>query len=72
MLGNPGDVWKLAMDLLPYDLTTSIWQRIANLNERYDALISADKAADAAECWVKDGLVTAMNRFNGSAVEDPR
>ena len=28
-----------------------------------------DKAADAAECWVKDGLVTAMNRFNGAALE---
>jgi PTH1 family peptidyl-tRNA hydrolase len=34
--------------------------------------VTLDKAADAAECWVKDGLVTAMNRFNGSAVEDPR
>ncbi len=28
-----------------------------------------DKAADAVECWVKDGLVTAMNRFNGAALE---
>ena len=26
-----------------------------------------DKAADAAECFVKEGLVTAMNRFNGPA-----
>jgi peptidyl-tRNA hydrolase, PTH1 family len=34
--------------------------------------VTLDKAADAAECWVKDGLVTAMNRFNGSAVEDLR
>ncbi len=26
-----------------------------------------DKAADAVECFVKEGLVTAMNRFNGPA-----
>lgn len=29
-----------------------------------------DKAASAAECWIQEGLVTAMNRFNGPAVED--
>jgi PTH1 family peptidyl-tRNA hydrolase len=27
--------------------------------------VTLDKAADAVECWVKEGLVTAMNRFNG-------
>ena len=24
-----------------------------------------DKAADAVECYIRDGLVTAMNRYNG-------
>jgi PTH1 family peptidyl-tRNA hydrolase len=28
-----------------------------------------DKAADAVECFLKEGLVTAMNRFNGPASE---
>ena len=27
--------------------------------------LSLDKAADAVECFVRDGLVTAMNRYNG-------
>ena len=27
--------------------------------------LTLDKAADAVECFVRDGLVTAMNRFNG-------
>lgn len=26
---------------------------------------AADRAADAVECWVKEGLGPAMNRFNG-------
>ena len=29
--------------------------------------VTLDKAADAAECFIKEGLVTAMNRFNGPA-----
>ena len=29
--------------------------------------LTLDKAADAVECFVRDGLVTAMNRFNGPA-----
>ena len=31
MLGKPGDGWKLAMDLLPYERSTCFWQRIAYL-----------------------------------------
>jgi PTH1 family peptidyl-tRNA hydrolase len=26
-----------------------------------------DRAADAIECWLRDGLVTAMNRYNATA-----
>jgi alkylation response protein AidB-like acyl-CoA dehydrogenase len=39
LLGAPGDGWKLAMDLLPYERSTCFWQRIAYLYARFDALI---------------------------------
>ena len=44
MLGKPGDGWRLAMDLLPYERSTCFWQRIAYLYTRFDRLL-----ADAAE-----------------------
>ncbi len=52
MLGNVGDGWQLAMDLLPYERSTCFWQRIAYLYSRLDSLIDAVKselgpAADA-------------------------
>ena len=52
MLGKPGDGWRLAMDLLPYERSTCFWQRIAYLYSRLDALVDAVKtelgpAADA-------------------------
>ncbi len=43
MLGNPGDGWRLAMDLLPYERSTCFWQRIAYLYSRFDALIEEVK-----------------------------
>ena len=39
MLGKPGDGWRLAMDLLPYERSTCFWQRIAYLYSRFDALV---------------------------------
>ena len=39
MLGRPGDGWRLAMDLLPYERSTCFWQRIAYLYARFDELI---------------------------------
>jgi alkylation response protein AidB-like acyl-CoA dehydrogenase len=51
MLGKPGDGWRLAMDLLPYERSTCFWQRIAYLYSRLDALIhdvrGVGQAADA-------------------------
>ncbi len=44
MLGNPGDGWQLAMDLLPYERSTCFWQRIAYLYARFDELIAEVKA----------------------------
>ena len=49
MLGNPGDGWRVAMDLLPYERSTCFWQRIAYLYERFDRLIEEVAAPDDAE-----------------------
>ncbi|OBK97936.1 acyl-CoA dehydrogenase [Mycobacterium asiaticum] len=46
MLGRPGDGWRLAMDLLPYERSTCFWQRIAYLYSRFDALIAESVDAD--------------------------
>lgn len=48
MLGQPGDGWRLAMDLLPYERSTCFWQRIAYLYSRFDALISEVSAQGEA------------------------
>jgi hypothetical protein len=32
--------------------------------------MTLDKAAQAIETFIKEGIVTAMNRFNGSADKD--
>jgi alkylation response protein AidB-like acyl-CoA dehydrogenase len=39
MLGNPGDGWQLAMDLLPYERSSCFWHRISHLFARLDGLI---------------------------------
>lgn len=44
MLGEVGDGWQLANDLLPYERSTCFWQRIAYLYTRLDRLIA--QAAD--------------------------
>jgi alkylation response protein AidB-like acyl-CoA dehydrogenase len=49
MLGQPGDGWRLAMDLLPYERSTCFWQRIAYLYSRFDALIAEANAPDEYE-----------------------
>ena len=48
MLGKPGDGWRLAMDLLPYERSSCFWQRIAYLYARFDELIreTADSTFD--------------------------
>jgi alkylation response protein AidB-like acyl-CoA dehydrogenase len=49
MLGKPGDGWRLAMDLLPYERSTCFWQRIAYLYTRFDRLIAEADDPDDAE-----------------------
>lgn len=46
MLGKPGDGWRLAMDLLPYERSTCFWQRIAYLYSRFDDLIAEAEDPD--------------------------
>ncbi|RRR47567.1 acyl-CoA dehydrogenase [Mycolicibacter terrae] len=48
MLGRPGDGWRLAMDLLPFERSTCFWQRIAYLYSRLDRLIAETTAVDDA------------------------
>jgi alkylation response protein AidB-like acyl-CoA dehydrogenase len=49
MLGNPGDGWQLAMDLLPFERSTCFWQRIAYLYSRFDALIAEVELGQATD-----------------------
>lgn len=49
MLGKPGDGWRLAMDLLPFERSTCFWQRIAYLYSRMDRLIAETTETDDAE-----------------------
>src|SRR4029079_18278157 len=49
MLGKPGDGWRLAMDLLPYERSTCFWQRIAYLYSRFAALIAEASQADRTD-----------------------
>ncbi|GAB2824796.1 acyl-CoA dehydrogenase family protein [Actinocorallia aurea] len=51
MLGNPGDGWSLAMDLLPHERSTCFWHRIAHLFARLDRVLEQadlDARDDAA------------------------
>lgn len=49
MLGNPGDGWRLANDLLPFERSTCFWQRISYLFTRLDRLIADETDAGDAE-----------------------
>jgi alkylation response protein AidB-like acyl-CoA dehydrogenase len=49
MLGAPGEGWRLAMDLLPYERSTCFWQRIAYLYSRFDRLIAEARDPDDSD-----------------------
>ena len=48
MLGRPGDGWRLATDLLPYERSTCFWHRVAYLYTRLDRLLAETAIADEA------------------------
>ncbi|MGH3634960.1 MAG: acyl-CoA dehydrogenase family protein [Mycobacterium sp.] len=49
ILGKPGDGWRLAMDLLPFERSTCFWQRIAYLYSRFDRLIATESRVDDSD-----------------------
>ncbi|MEU8895976.1 acyl-CoA dehydrogenase family protein [Nocardia sp. NPDC048505] len=49
MLGNPGDGWRVAMDLLPHERSACFWHRIAYLFTRLDRLLAHTAIPDAAD-----------------------
>ena len=44
LLGRPGDGWRVATDLLPYERSTCFWHRIAYLYARLDRLLAETSA----------------------------
>ena len=48
MLGQRGDGWRVAMDLLPYERSTCFWHRIAYLYARLDRLLASTTIPDDA------------------------
>ena len=48
MLGRPGDGWRVATDLLPYERSTCFWHRVAYLYARLDRLVEAAFAVGSA------------------------
>ncbi|MDH3705080.1 MAG: acyl-CoA dehydrogenase family protein, partial [Acidimicrobiia bacterium] len=40
MLGDEGQGWAVAMDLLPYERSTALWVRVAFLQRRLDELVA--------------------------------
>ena len=49
MLGRPGDGWRVATDLLPYERSTCFWHRVAYLYARLDRLVGAASLASLAD-----------------------
>lgn len=47
MLGKPGDGWRVAMDLLPYERSTCFWHRIAYMFTRLDRLLAETSGPSA-------------------------
>ncbi len=47
-LGEEGQGWSVAMDLLPYERSTALWHRGAFLQRRLDELVATGKPIDAA------------------------
>jgi alkylation response protein AidB-like acyl-CoA dehydrogenase len=69
-IGGEGDGWAFAMDLLPYERSTSLWQRAAFLHRRLsDALAEADdELLDPAKLGEVTQLVYAFRARSRATV----
>jgi alkylation response protein AidB-like acyl-CoA dehydrogenase len=61
MLGGPGDGWRVAMDLLPYERSSCFWHRIAYLYTRLDRLLTQTTAPDDADDYELGAAYLALH-----------
>jgi alkylation response protein AidB-like acyl-CoA dehydrogenase len=63
MLGRPGDGWRVATDLLPYERSTCFWHRVAYLYSRLDRLVEAAPPGswDGADVAALGAAYVALN-----------
>jgi alkylation response protein AidB-like acyl-CoA dehydrogenase len=61
-LGDEGQGWSVAMDLLPYERSTALWHRAAYLSQRLQSLLrqAAPGALDAADVGEVAQLIYAL------------
>jgi alkylation response protein AidB-like acyl-CoA dehydrogenase len=67
MLGAEGQGWSVAMDLLPFERSTSLWHREAHLHRRLEELLAqapegALRAADVGEVALQLHVLRARSR----------
>jgi alkylation response protein AidB-like acyl-CoA dehydrogenase len=69
-LGDEGDGWAFAMDLLPYERSTSLWQRAAFLHRRLAEMLEAADAGlvDPAKLGEVTQLVYAFRARSRATV----
>ncbi len=69
-LGDEGDGWAFAMDLLPYERSTSLWQRAAFLRGRLAAALAVadERLIDPAKLGEVTQLVTAFRARSRATV----
>lgn len=56
MLGDVGQGWQIAMDILPYERSTTFWHRGAHLLQRCSDLVADVAGADAASSTTAKAL----------------
>jgi alkylation response protein AidB-like acyl-CoA dehydrogenase len=60
MLGQPGDGWRVATDLLPYERSTCFWHRTAYLYLRLDRLLAGCAGAGVSDLLDSAAAVGAV------------
>ncbi|WP_138997117.1 acyl-CoA dehydrogenase family protein [Rhodococcus zopfii] len=73
VLGQPGDGWRVAMDLLPHERSTCFWHRIAYLFTRLDKLIDEtglDADHDLGSAYLALHTVRCRSRLTQQRLAD--